>query len=115
MNTTIIMATSWWTRFIGLLKNRCKNGEILLLVPCKSIHTFGMRYPLDVAFLDEEARVLASERNVPLAQVRSHPRAVAVLERQSNLQASWFLVDERLGISVNKLSSTAEKESNENM
>ncbi len=30
----------------------------LLLRPCRNIHTVGMRYPIDVAFLDREGRVL---------------------------------------------------------
>ncbi len=30
----------------------------LLLVPCRNVHTFGMRYPIDLAFLDREGRVL---------------------------------------------------------
>lgn len=33
-------------------------GEGLLLVPCGSIHTVGMRFSIDVAFLDRRGRVL---------------------------------------------------------
>jgi uncharacterized membrane protein (UPF0127 family) len=32
-------------------------GEGLLLVPCGSIHTLGMRFTIDVAFLDRQGRV----------------------------------------------------------
>ncbi len=33
-------------------------GEGLLLVPCRQVHTFGMRYPVDVVFLDGSHRVV---------------------------------------------------------
>ena len=93
----IVLATSMAARLTGLLKqSRCANGEVLLLAPCKSIHTFGMRTPLDLVFLDTEARVLKSERNVPPNKMRSHPKAVAVLERRSNPSQSWPLASEQL-------------------
>jgi hypothetical protein len=34
------------------------DGEGLLLVPCGSIHTVGMRFSIDVAFLDRQGRVM---------------------------------------------------------
>lgn len=33
-------------------------GQGLLIAPCNSVHTFGMRYAIDVVFLDREGRVL---------------------------------------------------------
>lgn len=33
-------------------------GEGLLIAPCNSVHTIGMRYPIDVVFLDREGRVI---------------------------------------------------------
>jgi len=33
-------------------------GRGLLLRPCGSVHTFGMRFPIDVVFLDRGGRVL---------------------------------------------------------
>jgi uncharacterized membrane protein (UPF0127 family) len=29
------------------------DGEGLLIMPCRQVHTFGMKYPLDVVFVDE--------------------------------------------------------------
>ena len=34
-------------------------GEGLLLKPCGSVHTFFMRFPIDVVFLDRELAVVA--------------------------------------------------------
>jgi hypothetical protein len=43
----------------GLLGRRAlATGEALLLRPCSSIHTFFMRFAIDVVFLDRDGRVL---------------------------------------------------------
>jgi uncharacterized membrane protein (UPF0127 family) len=43
----------------GLLGSRGWEGrDGLLLLPCRSLHTLGMRFPIDAAFLDREGRVL---------------------------------------------------------
>ncbi len=43
----------------GLLSSEGWQGrDGMLLVPCRNVHTFGMRYTIDVAFLDREGRVL---------------------------------------------------------
>jgi len=53
------VADRWWLRLRGLLhRPHLEAEEGLLLLDCPSIHTFGMRYPIDVAFLDSEGRVV---------------------------------------------------------
>ena len=101
----IVLATSMWSRIVGLLKtSRCTNGEVLMLAPCKSIHTFGMRTPLDLAFLNEEARVLKSQRNVPPNKMHSCAKAVAVLERRSNPNQSWPQEGDQLNLTGESVS-----------
>lgn len=54
-------ADTVWLRLRGLLgrpRLAADGSQALLIVPCSSIHTFGMRYPLDVVFLDRAWRVL---------------------------------------------------------
>ena len=52
-----------------------------LLIPrCNSVHTFGMRFRLDLLWLDPEGRVLRADRAVPPGRVRSCLGATAVLE-----------------------------------
>lgn len=52
-------ANSFWKRMIGLLNRKSVNsGEGLLLDRCYGIHTFGMRFPIDVVCLDKNFRVL---------------------------------------------------------
>jgi uncharacterized membrane protein (UPF0127 family) len=51
-----------------------------LLLRCRSVHTFGLRFPIAVAFLDRDLRVL-EVRRVPAGRLlRPRPRARHVLE-----------------------------------
>lgn len=53
------MASTLLQRFRGLIARApLKPNEGLLLVPCRSIHTFGMRTPLDIVFLDRHRRIV---------------------------------------------------------
>jgi uncharacterized protein len=52
-------AGTFWQRLKGLLgRSQLYPGEGLHLTPCRSIHTFFMRFPIDVVFLDERGTVL---------------------------------------------------------
>jgi uncharacterized membrane protein (UPF0127 family) len=58
-------ADSFWKRLIGLLGRKAMaEGEGLLLDRCQAIHTFGMRFPIDVVWLDENFRVLQTTVNL---------------------------------------------------
>jgi uncharacterized protein len=51
-------AASAWERMRGLLgRPPLAEGEGLLIDACGMVHTIGMRYPIDIAFLDEGGRV----------------------------------------------------------
>lgn len=53
------ISCTFGTRLVGLLGRRClERGEGMILIPCSSIHTFFMRFPIDVLFLDGESRVV---------------------------------------------------------
>ncbi|MEW6193491.1 MAG: DUF192 domain-containing protein [Bacillota bacterium] len=53
-------ALFFWRRLRGLLGRRSLSpGEGLLLEPCRSVHTFFMRFPIDVVFYDGAGRVVA--------------------------------------------------------
>ena len=108
----VVLATSLWERLTGLLvRSRCANGEALMLAPCKSVHSFGMQDALDVAFVDKEGRIVASERNVQPSRVCSHPKAAAVLERRSrSASAYWPLEGERLWISSSMMTFDGKEE-----
>ena len=60
------IASSLVTRAIGLLGTRSLGpGEGLWLAPCVSIHTFFMRYPIDILFIDAQNIVLGQKTLPP--------------------------------------------------
>jgi uncharacterized protein len=74
------VAVGFRVRLLGLaLLDRGAAGPGLLIPRCASIHTFGMRFALDVCFLGERDEVLA-RIEVPPRHFAAHRGAVAVLE-----------------------------------
>ena len=68
-------------RLLGLSwRSRGDAGAGLLIPRCSSVHTFGMRFELDVFFLDEAGRVIEARRRVPPRRVLRCRGASAVLE-----------------------------------
>jgi uncharacterized membrane protein (UPF0127 family) len=71
-------------RLLGLaLLDRAEAGEGLLIPRCRGVHTFGMRFALDLVFLDAEGRVIELRRAVPPRRVARNRRAWTVLELPS--------------------------------
>jgi uncharacterized protein len=74
------VARSRWARLRGLALRREPPGEALLIPRCRSVHTFGMRFALDLVWLGRGGRVLRIDRDVPPWRLRSCRGAVEVLE-----------------------------------
>jgi uncharacterized membrane protein (UPF0127 family) len=75
------IAHSLKARLIGLLRTPALGSDAgLWLAPCTSVHTFFMRYPIDVVFLDAERRVLTIATLAPWRFSRWIPKAHGVLE-----------------------------------
>jgi uncharacterized protein len=68
-------------RMRGLLgRTELPRGEGILLRPCGSIHTFFMRFPIDVVFVDREGKVVGVERDLKPWRTARRRGAKAVLE-----------------------------------
>jgi uncharacterized protein len=75
------VASGLRTRLRGLSRrDRAEAGPGLLIPRCASVHTFGMRFPLDLFFLDGERRVISVRRRVPPRRIAWQPGARYVLE-----------------------------------
>lgn len=90
------VASSFSQRVRGLL-GAPPEPQMLLIAPCHSIHTFGMEYPIHVAFFDREGAVIDAETSVPPGCKRSCDRAVGVLEMPAIFQDdTWFTCGDHL-------------------
>jgi uncharacterized membrane protein (UPF0127 family) len=82
--TRVRLAATHWSRFRGLMATdaeRFPAGEGLWIVPCHGVHTFAMRFPIDVLYLDSKKVVVHIEEDLKpwrMAPVRT--RATSVLE-----------------------------------
>lgn len=80
----VFVAETFRARLLGLAWLADLPDDCGLLIPrCSSVHTFGMRFALDVAFLDEGGAVLREMVAVPPRRVVRCRGAAAVLERRA--------------------------------
>jgi uncharacterized membrane protein (UPF0127 family) len=60
LGSRVGLADQWWLRARGFMgRPQPGRGEGLLLSPCRAVHMHGMKYPLDVIFLDRRGGVTA--------------------------------------------------------
>jgi len=59
-----IIANRFKDRFLGLMGKKNINYS-LLIINCKSIHTFFMKENIDVLLLDKNNKILDIKRNIP--------------------------------------------------
>ena len=78
------------TRIKGLLGREGIEGA-LLLRPAKSVHTMGMRFPIDVAFCDDDFRVIDVCTMRPNRMGRPRPKAHSVIEAEEGAFERWRL------------------------
>ncbi|MFJ1745347.1 DUF192 domain-containing protein [Streptomyces sp. NPDC088116] len=84
------IAASYGTRRRGLLGWAGIEGA-LLITPCNSVHTFRMRFPIDVAYLDRELTVVDVQTLKPGRFPLPRWRARHVLEAEGGAMARWGL------------------------
>jgi uncharacterized membrane protein (UPF0127 family) len=61
----VILATTLFARMRGLLGRKSLGAETAMVIdPCSSIHTLGMKFALDVVFLDSKNKITAIARAV---------------------------------------------------
>lgn len=75
-------------RRTGLLKHTgLEPGEGLWIAPCEAVHTVGMKFPIDVLFLDKKKKVLKVRPAMPRWRMAVSLFAHSVLELPSGRAA----------------------------
>lgn len=82
LGTKISVADSPRARMVGLLGTTDLKPDCgLLIFPTQAVHTFGMKFPIDVAFLDRNRKVVGMRKAVrPYRLTPIYWRAECVLE-----------------------------------
>lgn len=84
------IADSLGARIRGLLGRSGYEGA-LFLPHTKAVHSIGMRFPIDVAFLDHELNVVDVVRLPPWRMTRPRLRCRGVLEAEAGAFERWRL------------------------
>ena len=84
------VAETFRDRLTGLLGRDGIDGA-LLIKPAKSVHTVGMRFPLDVAFCSRDLTVLDTVTMKPFRVGRPRLRAHCVIEAECGAFERWQL------------------------
>jgi uncharacterized membrane protein (UPF0127 family) len=65
LDLNIEFAASFGKRFLGLMfRKQMPEDHALLLVPCNAIHTFSMRFPIDVVYIGADGVIVKIEEAV---------------------------------------------------
>lgn len=82
----VILARTFFTRIKGLLgKKDFPQGEALVLEPCNSIHTFFLRFAIDVIFVDSDNKIISARSYRPWRMSPIFSRAKFALELPSGV------------------------------
>lgn len=98
----IQVADNFVTRLVGLLRTtELADNQGLLLKKCNQVHTFGMKFPIDVIFFSKDGKILHLEHHMRPGKVSPHVKnAYWVLELQSGSCQKYHLeVNQRLVVS----------------
>jgi uncharacterized membrane protein (UPF0127 family) len=80
----------WVGRNKGLLGREGYDGA-MVLPRTRSVHTVGMRFPIDVAFCDRDLLVLGLARVAPLRLTLPRRRCRTVIEAEAGAFERWGL------------------------
>lgn len=81
LGRSIEMADTSAKRRTGLLKHeKLEPGEGLWIVPCESVHTFFMKFPIDLVYLDKKRKVRKVRKAVPAWRLSACLTAHSILE-----------------------------------
>ena len=81
LSSGLEVAGSSSTRNKGLLgRESLAMGEGLWIIPCEAVHTFWMRFPIDLVYLDRKLRIRKLRAKVPAWRLSACLTAHSVLE-----------------------------------
>jgi uncharacterized membrane protein (UPF0127 family) len=109
--THVTLAATHWSRFRGLMGTKAasfRSGDGLWIVPCRGVHTFAMKFPIDVIYLDARKCVVHIEPNLrPWRVAKVSLRAVSVLELPvDTLRSSQTVVGDEIDIVMGQARET---------
>ena len=104
-----MMADNFFGRLVGLMgKKILSTDEGMLISPCKSVHTFFMRFDVDIIFVDRNFEVVKIIKNVkpwkfsPYIKSARHIVEIASRVTNSELRSEKVEVGDKLNVIYKK-------------
>lgn len=85
ISENVILANTFLRRLKGLMfTKKLPDENALHIAPCNEIHTFNMKYSIDVLYLDKNNNILALDEDMQPGKIgRKVKNAVSVVELKS--------------------------------
>ena len=105
--TRLAVADTHWSRFCGLMgkpPGEFGDGHALWITPCRGVHTWGMRFPIDVAYLNTDHVIVHLETGLrPWRFAPIRLKATSVLELpEHTLKSTGTTIGDELEIHPNR-------------
>jgi uncharacterized protein len=82
---SVLQATNFIQRASGLIfRKELLSDEVFHIQPCNSVHSFGMKYSIDIVYLDKAGVILKIIENMKQRRINWCFKAHSVLEFKSN-------------------------------
>ena len=94
------LAVNFMTRLIGLLgTKKLDKGKALVIRPCSSIHTIGMKYAIDVVFLDKQNKIVKIINDMPAGKFSLCSGSSYVIELPAGtIEATGTVVGDKISL-----------------
>jgi uncharacterized membrane protein (UPF0127 family) len=84
INLTVKVTETFYERNRGLLAlSALEESQGLLITPCRSVHTFNMRYALDIVYLNKKNKIIKIVKNMKPNRISYSLKAKRTLELKS--------------------------------
>lgn len=94
----IYIADSFFKRFFGYMLRKHPHHEAIVITPCNSIHSFFMRFEIDVLFIDKDFVVVKKIEAMKAGKIQLPVKsAVAVIETKAGGFES-IVIGDKLGL-----------------
>lgn len=83
------IADTFFSRFRGLMLRKSVEADYALhIIPCNQIHTFSMRFPIDVVYLSNDGTVIEIHENIrPNKICKTVKKAESVIELNASMSS----------------------------
>ncbi|MDZ7837755.1 MAG: DUF192 domain-containing protein [Actinomycetota bacterium] len=98
ISKSVVLADSWFKKTFGLLVGPALvDDQCLMIAGCRSIHTLGMSYGIDVVFIDTRGRIVKIYRGLKPYRVTGFVSgAEAVIEFKGGVAGSKQLASKQV-------------------